>query len=223
MLYLTRQQVRAVDRIAIERFKIPGIVLMENAAGGAASIARRMLARAESRSALILCGGGNNGGDGLAIARHLHNAGIDVRILSGIDPGQYKGDALINWRIVQAMGLDCAPLEPAAIRAGEAGLIVDAIFGTGLSEPPRGSFREIAAAVERSGRPVLAIDLPSGLDCDSGEPLGVCIRADRTATFVARKVGFRKARSACFTGRVNVVSIGAPPEVVDLACSQCPA
>ena len=219
MVYLTRQQVREVDRRAIAEYGIPGVVLMENAARGAAAVALRMLKTVDRRTALILCGGGNNGGDGLAIARHLHNHGIAVHIALCTDPAGYKGDALTNWRIVQRMKLPAGAVAIEMLGAATDGLIVDAIFGTGLSAPPRPPFEAIAQAVHRSGRPVLAVDLPSGLDCDTGLPLGACIGATHTVTFVARKKGFANPASRQFTGRVTVVGIGCPRELVQATSS----
>jgi NAD(P)H-hydrate epimerase len=215
MIRLTRQQVQEVDRRAIEEYGIPGIVLMENASRAAADVAERMLRTITGRSAMILCGGGNNGGDGLAAARHLHNRGFAVRIGLCTDPAGYKGDALINWRIVQAMKLPSFQATPEAIEGTRADLIIDAIFGTGLTQPPRPPFDKIVAAVEKTGRPVLAVDLPSGLDCDTGQPLGACIRAERTVTFVAEKVGFGKESAREFTGEVVVADIGCPRELLE--------
>ncbi len=224
---LTRQQVRAVDRIAIERFHVPGIVLMENAARGATAVALQMLAgqmpagqmpaHQQRPAVLILCGGGNNGGDGLAIARHLHNSTAQVQIGLTVEPARYRGDAAINWRIVEAMGLPYAPAEPGLIRARPWDLIIDAIFGTGLDQPPRPPFDALAQAVNASGRAVLAIDLPSGLDCDTGQPMGPIIRASQTATFVAMKRGFDQPGAQAFTGPVTVVDIGCPRAAIEAA------
>src|SRR5438067_1810746 len=105
MLHLSRDQLRRIDREATERYLIPAIVLMENAARALADESCRMLAGECVGEVLILCGGGNNGGDGLAVARHLHNRGADVSIALLTDPARYAGDALINWRIAQAMSI----------------------------------------------------------------------------------------------------------------------
>jgi NAD(P)H-hydrate epimerase len=165
---------------------------------------------------LILCGGGNNGGDGLAVARHMHNRGADVSLALTIDPAKYTGDALINWRIVSAMKMEWELAVPEKIANTSALLIVDAIFGTGLQQAPRPPFEEVAAAVERSGRPVLAIDLPSGLDCDTGRPLGpACIKATRTVTFVRQKIGFAQPSAKPYLGEVTVGSIGCPIELIE--------
>jgi len=216
MHYLTRAHVREIDRRSIEEFHIPGIVLMENAARAAAEVACDMLDGECVGEVLILCGGGNNGGDGLAVARHMHNRGADVSLALTIDPAQYTGDALINWQIVSAMKMTWEPADPAKIANTSALLIVDAIFGTGLQQPPRPPFEQIVAAVEKSGKPVLAIDLPSGLDCDTGRPLGpACIKATRTVTFVAQKIGFAQPTARPYLGEVTVGSIGCPIELIE--------
>jgi NAD(P)H-hydrate epimerase len=213
-LYLTREQVREVDRLAVERYAVPGIVLMENAALGAARLALAMLRRCASRKALIVCGGGNNGGDGMAIARHLHNAGVQVLLATTVNPLSYKGDAAVNFQIARKMGLSIDGADAEFIANFKRGLIIDAIFGTGLAEPPRWNFQVFVDAITASGSPVLAVDLPSGLDCDSGEPLGCAVTATRTATFVGLKAGFANPASRRYTGAVSVVSIGAPVDLI---------
>ena len=222
MLALTRQQVRAVDRLATEKYHVPGIVLMENAARGASEVAVDMLGAATNQNILILCGGGNNGGDGLAIARHLHNRGHKILIGLCTDPGKYQGDALINWRIIEAMNLPRLPWEKAFDELSAPDLIIDAIFGTGLTEAARPPFAQIVERVAAARKPILAIDIPSGLDCDSGRPLGPCIRADRTVTFVAQKVGFENPEAKEFTGKVVVADIGCPREAIDEAIRMHP-
>jgi len=179
MLRLTRTQLREIDRRSIEEYHIPGIVLMENAARAATDVACEMLSNPRNAKVLILCGGGNNGGDGLAVARHLHNRGANVSLALTLDPAKYKGDALINWQIASAMRIPWQPATPEQIEKASADLIVDAIFGTGLADPPRDPFPAIVQAVGERGIPVLAIDLPSGLNCDTGQPMGACIRATR--------------------------------------------
>lgn len=216
IIRLTRRQVREVDRRAIQNYHIPGIVLMENAARNAADIAWEMLDD-RPQNVTIVCGGGNNGGDGLAIARHLHNRGANVQILLAIDPVKYAGDAAINWAIVQAMGLEVAGADEAAelLSPFAANLIIDALFGTGLSQPPRPDAQAMIQRINRSAVPVLAIDVPSGMDCDTGEPLETCVRATRTVTFVAEKAGFSNPESTELTGELTVADIGCPRELID--------
>ena len=211
---LDRESVRCVDRAAIEDYGIPGMVLMENAALGLTDAALTMLeaASGDPPSALIVCGSGNNGGDGYALGRHLHNAGVRVTFAALGEP-RPGSDAAINRDICLKMGL---PEVPAA-QAGEhfdCDLIVDGIFGTGLDRPVRGAAAEIIDRINSSGRPVLAIDVPSGLDCDMGRPLGTAIRAARTVTFVGRKPALTDPRAREFTGEVSVAGIGAPVELL---------
>ncbi len=210
MLRLTRQQAREIDRQATERYRIPSILLMENAARAACDVAGEMLDHNWEGQVVILCGGGNNGGDGLALARHLHIRGTQVTIALATDPDKYRGDARINWDITQAMRIKTVAADPHRLEQSTALLIVDAIFGTGLTQPGRDPFGDIARAVSASGLPVLAIDVPSGLDCDSGEPLGVAISADRTITFVAEKAGFANPAAHEYTGQIIVGDIGCP-------------
>jgi NAD(P)H-hydrate epimerase len=212
---LTRQQAREIDRLAVERYRIPSILLMENAARAAADVAWEMLAH-RTGPVVILCGGGNNGGDGLAAARHLHLRGISVTIALTTDPAKYKGDARINWEITQAMEIQTMPADPYRLEQAAPLLIVDAVFGTGLTRPPRDPFPDIARAVAAGGAPVLAIDLPSGLDCDTGLPLGSVIAATRTVTFAGEKAGFANPDSRRYTGEVTVADIGCPIETEDM-------
>jgi len=214
---LTRAQVREVDRRAIDEYGVPGIVLMENAAIHAADIAWEMLGRHSDRHVIIFCGYGNNGGDGLAIARHLHNRGVSVELTFAMSKSTTP-DFDTNLRIVRAMGLEMHAIEDSDIAIwGEPALVVDAILGTGATTAPRGQAKlgiEIIARETRS--PVLAIDLPSGLDCDTGEPLGdTCVRAARTVTFVAEKAGFANPASRQYTGEITVADIGSPRKIIE--------
>lgn len=225
-LVLDRKAVREVDRAAIEDYGISGVVLMENAARGLCEHALRMLVGAGGRGktgpekrgigeplALIVCGSGNNGGDGYALARHLHNAQVGV-VLAAIGEPKPGSDAAANRDICRKMAL--REIGPDAL-TGFAGadLIVDALFGTGLDRPIEGPAAAIINWINSTGKPVLAVDVPSGLDCDTGRPLGVCVRAAATVTFVALKPGFLAPESKEWTGRIDVVDIGVPRELVE--------
>jgi NAD(P)H-hydrate epimerase len=222
MIRLTRQQVREIDRRSIEQYHLPGIVLMENAARAVADVAIEMLGP-EAGPVTVLCGGGNNGGDGLAAARHLHNRGIDVAIAFTIDPARYQGEAKTNWEIVEAMRLPTFTADATSLAKSRCPLFLDAIFGTGLTAAPRPPFPDLVLAIEQTKIPVLAIDLPSGLDCDTGRPLGpACIHAVRTVTFVAEKTGFAAPGADEFLGQVTVADIGCPRELVNAIAAASP-
>jgi NAD(P)H-hydrate epimerase len=219
MFTLTRAQVREFDRRAIATYGVPGVVLMENAGRGCAEWLMRL--NPQRQPVVILCGPGNNGGDGFVIARHLDNAGWPVRVHLFAPPYRDPtSEAAINYHILRSsqMGLnhylpetlDVTQLSPLRTEFAAAGWIVDALFGTGLSKPLGPPFDRLVQMVQDSGKPVFAVDIPSGLDCDTGEPLGACIRAKHTATFVAVKRGFLNPRSGAWTGEVQVIDIGAP-------------
>jgi NAD(P)H-hydrate epimerase len=215
---LSREEVREVDRRAIEEYGVAGIVLMENAGRGAAEL---LLTREIRGPVVICCGKGNNGGDGFVIARHLDLAGIEVRLLLFAEPDSLQGDAAENYRIVVRSGLPCEIIcdvvEPVCLDGllREADWIVDALLGTGVQGAVRTPFDAAINAINRANRQVLAVDLPSGLDCDAGLPLGPCVRATLTATFVSHKLGFQSASASEFVGKVHVVGIGAPRRLLE--------
>jgi len=208
---LTREQSRAIDQIAIDRYGMSGLVLMENAGRGCAELLLRLGLKGR---ATICCGHGNNGGDGMVIARHLENAGVEVQVGLFADVGQVKGDALANLQIVQAAGTPLTVFSSGVAEEEAAGFlqgadwVVDALLGTGVTGPVRGAAAAVISAINRQSRPVLAVDLPSGLDCDTGKPWGECVKATDTATMVAPKQGFAVAQS--WTGTVHVIDIGIP-------------
>ena len=215
MMRLTRAQVREIDRRAIEEYHIPGIVLMENAARAATDVARSMLDPTKPTPITIVCGGGNNGGDGLAVARHLHNRGCDVLIVLTTPPDRFTGDAAINFDIARLMGITWWKSEIPNWPL-EGGIIIDAVLGTGLTEPPRPAAARAIKRILIAEQAVLAIDLPSGMDCDTGEPLGgFCVKATKTITFVAEKAGFANPNAKQHLGEVIVGDIGAPRKVID--------
>lgn len=216
---LTRAEVREIDRRAIEEYGLPGIVLMENAGRGAAEL---LHALAPGAAVAIVCGRGNNAGDGFVIARHLENLGHAVRLLVAGHPAELRGDAAIAWGVAEKAGIPVT--QPAAASSAEweralagADWIVDALLGTGATGAPRGAIATAIEAVNSAGRhgaKVFAVDLPSGLDCDTGQAPGACVRADVTATFVARKVGFEAPAATPLLGAVHVVDIGAPRAIL---------
>jgi NAD(P)H-hydrate epimerase len=187
---------------------------MENAGRGAAEV---LMSLGVSGLVTICCGKGNNGGDGFVIARHLDNRSLPVRVFLFTKSEELTGDALINYRIIAKSGLPITIYPDASFDdralSGElarSAWIVDALFGTGLTGAVRPPFDRVIAAINASKARVLAVDIPSGLDCDTGEPLGPTVRANHTVTFVAMKKGFANAAAKEWLGQVHVVDIGAP-------------
>jgi len=213
-MYLSREEVRELDRRAIEELGVPGVVLMENAGRGAAEVLIRLGCRGP---VVICCGKGNNGGDGFVIARHLDNRKIPVRVLLFARPEDLSGDAAINYQIVAKSGLpidvytgETWDEKSLQVELDKAEWIIDALFGTGLSGPVRKPLDRVIAAINSSRAHVLAVDIPSGLDCDTGQPLGSTVRAEHTVTFVAAKKGFANLSAKEWVGQVHVVDIGVP-------------
>lgn len=205
---LTVEEARAIDRDAVERLGMPSILLMENAARGVAEQARRMGSRF-----LALCGPGSNGGDGLAAVRHLLPAARAI-LLTEPDP-ERAPDAALQGRILRAAGV---PLPAALPASGElaqlqadAGLVwIDALFGTGLGRPLEGLAARFVEAFNGAAGPRLSVDLPSGIDGDSGVAAGPACRAQATVTFEAPKRGLLAPAGRPYAGEIVVVSLGLP-------------
>jgi len=235
---LSRAAVRELDRIAIEEYGLPGVVLMENAGAGAARIALALLDARGGRRVAIACGPGNNGGDGWVVARYLANAGCAVRVATCVDVEDLRGDALVHARVAVRMGVEHARAADGgalARLAEDADLVVDALLGTGASGAPRGAVGAAVAALaglgatgaansgaDRARIPILALDLPSGFDADTGARAGACVRASVTATFAAPKVGFRAPGAEDWLGRVEVVDLGVPRAIFEAVRARYP-
>jgi NAD(P)H-hydrate epimerase len=219
-LLFSREQSRAFDAWAINVVGVPGPVLMENAGRGCAELIAEKLTGKTNPRVCIFCGLGNNGGDGFCIARHLLNRNFNVATLICGDADKIKGDAKINLDILKALNasIESVNISDAdtvksriAAFAANADIIVDAVFGTGLAGQLRDDSKMLIEAINSLGIPVLAVDIPSGLDCDTGLPLGAAIKAKWTVTFAAVKKGFAHEAAREFTGEIYVASIGVVP------------
>ncbi len=225
---LSCEQVRQLDVLAIEHYGIPGLLLMENAGRGIAEFVYGCLVNPGAARVLILCGAGNNGGDGFVVARHLHNAGVAVTLALAVPPERIRGDAEVNLRIVERMEIprllafEAAGLAAARVEAEQADVIVDGLLGTGSKGAPRGVLGElivIANGAVRARR--VAIDLPSGLDGDTGTPAEPCFRAGATVTMLVGKTGLYAPVAREYVGRVVVVDIGVPRAALAKCANIC--
>ena len=213
MRILTSAEMAAVDRAAQKKGKIPSLVLMERAAEGIVALAGDLFPGA--RRVAVLCGPGNNGGDGLAAARRLHARGIAPAIVLLAPPEKLRGDPLANWKAARERDIPWRAARDAAPALAEADLVIDAIFGTGLSRPLAGPARRLVEAANASGRPILAVDVPSGLSGDRGDVFGPAIRARATGAIAALKRChvLYPARARC--GEIAVVDIGIPDALLE--------
>ena len=214
---LSCQQIRDIDRRAIDEFGMSGLVLMENAGRGCAD----MLARLDCDGLVaICCGKGHNGGDGFVLARHMDLRGKRVKVLLLCDPAELRADAAANYAILVRSEVpivvfgNTLDVELFDRELAGAEWIIDALLGTGSSGTPR---PPLDAAIERmnaaKGRK-LAIDIPSGLNCDTGEPSAVTFRANHTCTLVAPKIGFTNPNSKPFVGQMHVIDVGVPRKLL---------
>jgi NAD(P)H-hydrate epimerase len=209
--------IRACDERAIRQLGIPGLILMENAARGAAEVIHREWRTRSAGEVIILCGPGNNGGDGFAIARQLAAAGVEVCVVLAEPAEKLRGDAAVNFEILRNLGLRILHGHSEAIRTAHApelnsaAVLVDALLGTGARGAPSDAIAYWVARANQAERPLkVAVDIPTGLDGDLGIPASPCFRADVTVTFLAEKVGFREKSAQSVLGRVEIVGLGVP-------------
>ena len=219
---LGRDEVREIDRKAIEEYEIPGIILMENAGRNVAEEVLKMLPGTDSTRVAVFCGKGNNGGDGFVIARHLYNKGVDVSVYLTTEMSNLlsDGDASTNLKILLNMNLEIIELQEERIGAiGKelhgCNVIVDAIYGTGLKGEVREPVRTLIAKINEVDLPVVSVDMPSGLGCDDGVVLGTAVKATKTVTFVAAKTGFFQECGKEYTGELIVSDISIPRELIE--------
>jgi len=219
MLVVSASEMASLDRHTIEKVGIPGIVLMENAARGAADFFESMVPDIAQRKITVLAGSGNNGGDGFVLARIFHNKGAEVQVVCLRSPLKLSGDALTNYQILEKLQVPTLVWDESRDFhmqwqwVSQSQVIIDAILGTGLNSEVRGLFREVIEALNKLRAIVLAVDIPSGLDATTGRPLGAAVRAAGTATFGFLKIGQLLEPGSEHVGRLQLVDIGIPQSV----------
>ena len=217
---LTRDQVRRVDEVAVQEYGMSGLVLMENAGRGCAeriSEIIRLHTAGNGVPVTILCGKGNNGGDGYVIARHLELLGHPVSLVALASADELGGDARANAEVAKLAGLAIASLpspDELQTQLFSAGVVVDCMLGTGAQGEPREPYVTAIRLANHAAAVRIAIDLPTGLDCDSGTIAKTTFRADHTLTMVAEKVGFSAGEALSVLGKVTVVPIGIPRKML---------
>ena len=220
---LDNDAMREADRHTIEDLGVPGLVLMENAATGVVDALRA--GYPDAQRVLILCGRGNNGGDGLAAARHFANGGHDVEVLLFADPEKLSPDAAANQRLAAAFGVSVVVVDGEELSALDTVLasappdvVVDALLGTGIDRPLGGHLAQVVERVSQADVPVIAVDVPTGLNGSSSEVPGPVMPADLSVTFAALKLCHVLPPACLHCGDVAVVDIGIPPRVLEKNC-----
>ncbi|MGC9195333.1 MAG: NAD(P)H-hydrate dehydratase [Syntrophobacteraceae bacterium] len=220
MLVLTAAEMAELDQKTIQEAGIPGIVLMENAAQGAAAFFLRTVSDLLQRHITVLAGSGNNAGDGFALARIFHSRGAKVSVVCLRCPQKLKGDALTNFTILEKIGIPVtvwkeeSNFEAQWQEVARSEAVIDAILGTGLKSEVKGLYREVIERLNTLSVPILSLDVPSGLDASTGLPLGAAVKATATATFGFLKLGCAIDPGPKFSGKIEQIDIGIPPGVV---------
>ena len=214
---VTRGEMQRLDRTAIDQYAVASLLLMENAGRAVCEVIAREFPPGD---VTVFIGKGNNGGDGFVVARHLLSLNFKVRIVLLEDPLALKPDPRINYLILEAMKVpvlladERTPEEGFVAHCQQTQLIVDAIFGIGIQRPVQGRFEKAIRVINRSQKPVVSIDIPSGLDADTGQVHGAAVMATMTVALALPKVGFFCAAGPKHTGKVETVDIGIPRELM---------
>jgi hydroxyethylthiazole kinase-like uncharacterized protein yjeF len=213
---VTASQMAEMDKICKTGYQIPGLLLMENAGRGISQVAADMLGCPRDKNVHIYCGPGNNGGDGYVVARHLTNMGARVKVFILAQREKIKGDALTNLTILEKTNCDIFFIKGIPnIESNQPHLIVDALLGTGVSGPPQGLYAKIVEFINSSSCPVLAVDIPTGVNADTGEVPGMAIKACKTATMALIKSGLLFSPGRAHSGDISIIDISMPAQIID--------
>ena len=212
-MHIRADEMRKIEESAIRDFGMPSLLLMENAGRNISEVIR---GKFKPCKVLLMIGKGNNGGDGLVVARYLDNLGFQTQILLLADPVTLKSDPLLNLRIVRKMCLPITYVPQTSTETELLGycmgsdLVVDALFGVGIHSPLTGVNESAVRAMTNCGKPVISIDIPSGLDADTGEVHGVAVKATMTLTLAIKKRGLCLGKGSAYAGEIDVIDLGIP-------------
>lgn len=216
MKFVTAAEIRTIEQIAIEEYGIPGVVLMENAGREATRQIERIMGTIYNKKIAIFAGKGNNGGDGYVVARHLYNQGGKVKVFLIGSKSSVTGDALVNLQIITAMGIDVIEIvndgdwDKIKIAMTFTDCLVDALLGTGFTGQLCGHMAQVVESINKTNKVVIAIDIPSGVDADTGQIRGTAVKANHTITFSLPKQGLLLYPGASYAGDISVSDIGIP-------------
>ena len=224
MYLVTAREMQQMDQETIQKIGLPGRILMENAGSGAFRFMRRLFPDLAEKSVGVVAGRGNNGGDGFVMARYLSQKSIAVKVYLLCEKDRVQGDAKANLDLLAPLGIPVVEIpdagdfkkQKAAMRRHD--IWVDAIFGTGLNSDVRGHYKAVILYLNALKKPILAVDIPSGLNADNGQVCGVCIKAQATATFAFPKIGHMVYPGAAYTGELEIIDIGIPAMIADGVC-----
>ncbi|MDR1195342.1 MAG: NAD(P)H-hydrate epimerase [Endomicrobium sp.] len=210
-IFASVKQMRAIDARTYAIYGISSLILMENAGQAVAREAKKVLKKNGNKSIAVICGSGNNAGDGFVAARYLLNEGYRVKVILAKSPKSFKGDCKINFDILKKLKADICSFRRQSI---EEGVVIDAVFGTGISGIVEGRTAKIISEINKSGAYKISVDIPSGMDGDSGGIMGCAVKADKTVTFALLKRAFKNKSAKRYTGKIIAADIGIPKIVV---------
>lgn len=221
MKYLTSKQIYQIDKLATKKYLIPSFVLMENAGRTVAEFIKKLCKNNKNKRILVFCGPGKNAGDGFVTARYLFNKGFDVAVAKCVPDNQYYGDSRLNLKILKKLSVKmfrcslawCVNKNkgiPLKTFFQETDIIVDAIFGIGLNREVSGVYEKVISKLNESKKIIVSIDIPSGLNADTGEPLGCAVKANYTVTMGFLKLGFKTKSAKQYYGKIVLADIGYP-------------
>jgi hydroxyethylthiazole kinase-like uncharacterized protein yjeF len=213
--FLTSQQIYQIDKLATEKFLIPSFVLMENAGRSVAEFVKKYLQKNRLNKILIFCGPGKNGGDGFVCARYLFIWGFKICVVTFVDKTKYSGDTLRNYEILERLKVKIQKFDFKRVKhmIKNYYVIIDAIFGIGLSRPVEGEFKSVIEIINNGKKPIFSIDIPSGLNADTGEILGCVVKPDYTLTIGFPKYSFKLKHVKPLLGKLKVIDIGYPVRI----------
>ncbi|MFN3550934.1 MAG: NAD(P)H-hydrate epimerase [Endomicrobiia bacterium] len=211
-IYLNSTQIYKYDQITTEKFLIPSFVLMENAGKSIAEIVKKFAQRNNLKKIIIFCGPGKNGGDGFVLARYLYIWCFEPKVIIFTDEKNYKNDALQNYNILKKLGVNIEKFNVEKIKKeiAEYDIIVDAIFGIGLKREVENEYKDAIELINKTKKTVFSIDIPSGIQSDTAEILGCCVKADYTLTIGFLKLAFKNKEAKKFCGKIKLIDIGYP-------------
>ncbi len=211
-LILTSKQIYKIDKITTEKYLIPSMILMENAGRSVAEFVKKIAEKRKFKNILIFCGPGKNGGDGFVAARYLFIYGFNVKVITFVEETRYTGDVLQNYQILKKFKLKIERFNYTKLKKEIKNyhILIDAIFGIGLSRNIEGIFKKAVQLINESKKMILSVDIPSGLNSDTGEVMGVAVRSNYTITMGFLKIGLCKKQAKKYTGKLIVSDIGYP-------------
>lgn len=220
---LTREQTKLVEKYIINELGLPSVILMENAGHG---VAQYLLTLHPNNKVIICAGKGNNGGDGYVVARYLNLLKSDVEVYIFAHENDIKGDAKIHLDVIKKIGIPIQYFDPLNINLdallnnlNKSEWIIDALFGTGLATNLDSFYCDLINTINKTTSKILSIDVPSGLDCDKGQPFGTSIKANITCTLISMKKGFLRMEAQNYFGKIKIINLGIPDQII-YRCTQ---